>query len=144
MTLSAVRSSLIIALVVLSAGCVSTSLVSDVDPDTNLSSLESFVVLKFPEDDRGIEDLIAAELNARGKTAVTLDSRPDQIEEDAVITYEDRWMWDITMYMLELNVQIRDPATDYLLATGTTYRTSLARRPPEEMVEEVIGEIFNE
>jgi hypothetical protein len=51
-------------------------------------------------------------------------------------------MWDITMYMLELNVEIRDPRTDYILATGKSSRTSLARKSPEEMVEEVIGEIF--
>ena len=53
-------------------------------------------------------------------------------------------MWDITMYMLELNIEIRHPRTDYVLATGRSFRTSLARKSPEEMVEEVIGEIFGE
>ncbi len=139
-----IRIALITLLSVLSVGCAVVTLTSDVDPAANLSSLESFVVVKFSDDDRGIEGLIADELNGRGKTAIATDSRPDQVAADALVTYEDSWFWDITMYMLELNIQIRDPNTDYVLASGTSHRTSLARRSPEEMVEEVIGEIFSE
>ena len=135
---------LIILSSALSIGCATTSLTSDVDPQADLSSLESFLVVKLPADNRGIEDLIARALDKRGKTAMATASRPDQVDADAVVTYQDKWMWDITMYMLELNVEIRHPRTDYVLATGRSFRTSLARKSPEEMVEEVIGEIFGE
>ena len=144
MTTYTIRFALMILPSVLSIGCVTTSLTSDVDPQADLSALESFLVLKLPADNRGIEDLIAAELNRRGRSAVAADSRPDRIDADAVITYQDKWMWDITMYMLELNVEIRDPRTDYMLASGRSFRTSLARKSPEKMVEEVIGELFDE
>jgi len=139
-----IRVALINLLAALSLGCVSTSLTSDVDPQVDLSSLESFLVVRFPPDDRGIENMIANALDKRGKAAVATDSKPDQVDADAVVTYEDKWMWDITMYMLELTIEIHDPRTDYVLATGVSYRTSLARTSPEEMVEEVIGEIFSE
>jgi len=140
----ALRIALIIALAALSLACVSTSLTSDVDPQADLSSLDTYLVVKFSGDERGIEDMIANALNKRGKTATAVDSRPDKVEAEAVVTYQDKWMWDITMYMIELTIEIHDPLTDYVLATGVSYRTSLARTSPEEMVEEVIGEIFGE
>jgi len=61
---------------------------------------------------------------------------------DAVITYVDKWMWDITMYMIELTIQVRDPKTDFTLAVGNSYHTSLTRKNPTEMVGEVMANIF--
>ena len=133
-----------ILLSALSIGCVTTSLTSDVDPQADLSLLKSFLVVKLPADNRGIQDLIAKALIKRGKEAAATDVRPDQVDADAVVTYQDKWMWDITMYMLELNIEIRDPRTGYALATGRSFRTSLARKSPEEIVDEVLGEIFSE
>lgn len=63
---------------------------------------------------------------------------------DAVVTYVDRWMWDITMYLLELTIMIRDPNTDFPLATGNAMYTSLIRKSPPEMVDEIMGNIFKE
>ncbi|MGH8275633.1 MAG: hypothetical protein ACRETH_02950, partial [Steroidobacteraceae bacterium] len=61
---------------------------------------------------------------------------------DAIVTYQDRWMWDITMYMLKLDVQVRDGRSGAILATGEVMRPSLQRKSPEDMVEEVLGVIF--
>ena len=124
------------------AGCSTTELAADIDPSADLTGLETFYVAKFNPDERGIEAMIAAQLNAMGKTA-TSGIRPEPPSPvDAVVTYQDKWMWDITMYMIELTVELRDPETNYKFASGRSYRTSLARRSPEEMVAEVLGEIF--
>lgn len=125
-------------------GCVSTSLTADVDPQVELGALRSFVVVKFGPDSRGVEQLIAAELNSRGKQATAVASQPDQVAADAVVTYVDKWMWDITMYMIELTIEVRDPETNYKLASARSYRTSLARKSPREMVSEVLGKMFDE
>ena len=63
---------------------------------------------------------------------------------DAIVTYQDKWRWDLSMYMLQLDIQIRDPQTRMLLANGQTMRTSLIRKTPEGMVEEVLTEVFKE
>ena len=63
---------------------------------------------------------------------------------DAVVTYRDKWMWDITMYMIELSITLRNPENDYPLAVGNSYHTSLTRLSPEEMVKEVLANIFAE
>ena len=62
---------------------------------------------------------------------------------DSVVTYVDKWMWDITLYMLELTVTLREPINNQPLAVGNSYHTSLTRKSPEEMVDEVLGNIFN-
>ncbi|TGD72657.1 hypothetical protein E4634_14140 [Mangrovimicrobium sediminis] len=124
------------------AGCVNTSLTSDVDPNVDLDTLKHLYVLKLPADERGIDGLIADRLGTMGYQVEHGDTAPAPDAVDALVTYQDQWMWDITMYMLTLRVQLRDPDTDYVLASGQVHRTSLARRPPEEMVEEVLSEIF--
>jgi len=124
------------------AGCASTSLQSETMPGVSLGSLHSFYVRKLPQDQRGIERLISDRLNTLGKSS-TYGSDPTPPKPvDAVVTYQDRWMWDITMYMLELNIQFRDPKNEVQLASGHSMRTSLVRRSPEEMVEEVLGRML--
>jgi len=130
------------SVIALLSGCVSTSLTSDIDPSADLTSLQNFYVVKFESDGRGVEEKIAAELNAMGKNATSGTEPKSPSPVDAVVTYQDKWMWDMTMYMLELSIDFRDPETNYPFATGRSYRTSLARKSPEEMVKEVLGKIF--
>ena len=126
----------------LATGCVNTSLTSDVDPGVDLSSMNKFYVQKFSSDNRGIEVMIADRLNAMGKQASYGEEETPSEPVDVVVTYQDKWMWDITMYMLELSMDLRHPETNYKMATGKSYRTSLARKSPEEMVKEVLEKIF--
>lgn len=79
-----------------------------------------------------------------GFTAVAGPELPQaSYQTDSVITYVDRWVWDITLYLLELTVTLRDAATNFPQAVGNSYHTSLTRKSPEEMVEEVMTNIFN-
>jgi hypothetical protein len=52
-------------------------------------------------------------------------------------------MWDITIYLLELTVTFREPANLQPLAVGNSYHTSLTRKSPDEMVDEVLTNILN-
>lgn len=130
-------------LVALITGCA-TSLTADVDPSADLSSLKTFYVVNQPNDRRGLEVLIADELNVMGKKAISGKSSTPPEAVDAVVNYVDRWMWDITNYMIQLTVEIRDPKTNYIIASGNSYRTSLARESPEAMVDEVLNKIFTQ
>lgn len=123
------------------SGCAKTELISDIDPQVDMSELNTFHVVKFEKDNRGIEKLIAERLQKMGYKASYGPYKKEQ-DVQANIEYQDKWMWDITMYMLELNIDFRAPDTDYKFATGRSYRTSLVRKTPEEMVEEVLSEIF--
>jgi hypothetical protein len=111
-------------------------------PDADLKSLKSFYVVRVPEDERGVEKLIAARLGALGYSATSGDAAQPPQHVDAIVTYVDRWMWDITMYLIKLDIQIHDGSSGAVIARAQAMRPSLQRKSPEGMVQEVLGEIF--
>lgn len=125
----------------LTTGCAVNRATGSVDPSANLGALKTMYVKKIPADDGGTNQLIADKLRSKGVTVTTgVEAAPSNV--DAVVTYVDKWMWDITMYMLELTITIRDPKSDFPLATGNSYHTSLTRLSPKEMVNEVVDNIY--
>lgn len=111
-------------------------------PDADLHKLKTFYVVRLPEDGRGIEKLIAKRLVTLGYQCTSGDAPKPASPVDAIVTYQDRWMWDITMYMIKLDVQLHDGATGAILANGEVMRPSLQRKSPEGMVEEALGVVF--
>lgn len=122
-------------------GCANRA-TARVDPTADLKSMKTMHVVKISDETAGISTLIADDLRKRGYTVTTGTEKPSTV--DAVVTYVDKWMWDMTMYLLELTVTIREPKTDFPLATGNSLHGSLTRKSPPEMVEEVMGNIFKE
>lgn len=125
----------------LTTGCAVNRATGSVDPSVNLAAVKTVYVKKIPADDGGTNLLIADKLRSKG-VAVTTGTEPPPSNVDAVVTYIDKWMWDITMYMLELTITIRDPKTDFPMATGNSFHTSLTRLSPKEMVNEVVDNIY--
>ena len=132
---------LVLFVLLLTTGCAS-SLQAKKMPGTDLSKLKTFYVQKLAADGRGIEQVIANQLTYMGFTAANGAGETPSSPVDAIVTYQDKWMWDITMYMLQLSIQLRDPQTRMVLAIGDSMRTSLIRKSPEGMVDEVLTEIF--
>jgi hypothetical protein len=127
----------------MATGCAINRATATIDPSANLSSLKTLHVVKFPDDNGGVNTLIADKFRSRGYSVTSGDDKRTE-GIDAIVTYVDKWMWDLTMYMLELTVTIRDPKTDYPLASGNSYHTSLTRKSPKEMVDEVVDNIFKQ
>jgi len=119
-------------------GCAVNKATATVDQTTDLSTLKVFYVKKYEEDTRDTNLLITNKLEGMG-----FEVSENVSDVDALITYVDKWWWDITMYMLELTVTIRDPKTDFPLASGHSLHTSLTRKSPEDMVDEVLTNIFS-
>ena len=124
----------------LNTGCAVNRATASVDPGTNLAALKTMYVKQIPEDDHTYK-LIADKLRSKGVNVTTGTTAPPS-GIDAVVTYIDKWMWDITMYMLELTITLRDPQNDFPLATGNSFHTSLTRLSPTEMVNEVVENIY--
>jgi hypothetical protein len=135
---------LILSVMSLASGCAVNRATATLTPGADLSQVKTFYVVKDPEDGRGIENIIRDSIAKRGFTATTGPEMPQgSYKADAVVSYVDKWMWDITMYMLELTITLRNPNTGFPLAVGNSYHTSLTRKSPQEMVEEVLTNIFN-
>jgi len=118
-------------------GCAINRATATVDQATDLSTLKVFYVKKYSEDTRDTNVLIENKLEGMG-----FEVSESETDVDAIVTYVDKWWWDITMYMIELTIALRDPKTDFPLATGNSYHTSLTRESPEAMVGEVLTNIF--
>jgi len=137
-----VKGLLLFIAVLLMTGCAKVVIKSDADPNVNLAALNTFYVQKFDPDNRGLEQIIANKLNEFGFQATSGVDAVPPYPVDALVTYKDRWMWDLTNYMLEINIEFRNPESNFMFASGKSYRTSLARKSPEEMIDEVIRDLF--
>lgn len=124
----------------LSTGCAVNRATATLMPDADLSKVKTVYVVKHDKDDRGVGDLIKTNLAGRGYQAEMGPEVKPPYKTDAVVTYVDKWMWDITMYLLELTITVRDK-NDFPLATGNSLHTSLTRKSPPEMVDEVVNNI---
>jgi hypothetical protein len=127
----------------LASGC-SNRATAKLEPGADLRTIRTYYVVHQPKDTHGIHNLIRDKLTRDGFTATAGPELPrSSYNADAIITYVDRWMWDITLYLLELTVTLRNATNGYPLAVGNSYHTSLTRKSPEEMVDEVMTNIFN-
>ena len=124
------------------SGCAINRASGDFDPGMDLSQADVFYVERFGPDNRGLEKLIADNLSIRGHTVAFGEKGLAPDDTTVLVTYVDKWMWDITMYMIELTITFRDPATGAAIGSGNSYHTSLTRLSPEEMIDEVLGNIF--
>jgi hypothetical protein len=125
----------------LTTGCANRA-TGSVNPSTDLSALKTMYVRHYPSDNSGVDLEIADKLRSKGVTVMTGPAAPSN-NFDAIVTYVDKWRWDITMYLLELTITIRDTKTESPIATGNSYHTSLTRKSQTEMVDEVVNNIYN-
>ena len=132
---------LIFAAVLLSnSGCAVNRATATADPSLRWGAIKALHVKRLEGEDGSVRKLLVDKFRASG-FAVTTDPDPAG-QPDAVVTYRDRWMWDITMYLLELTVTLHDSSTDVAVASGNSFHTSLTRKSPKEMVDEVVDNIL--
>jgi len=137
---------IVAAMLVFNSGCAVNRATATVAPEgrAQLGQAKTFYVVRGAKDERGIERLIAENLTKRGFKASSGAESTPPAGTDAVVTYADKWMWDITMYMIELTVVVRNPDGSFPMASGNSLHTSLTRKSPQEMVDEVMANIFSE
>jgi len=133
---------LLLFVLLLVPACATKSLYSAKVPGATLDNLKTFYVVWQDKDNRDLHKLIMAELNRLGYKANAGFRKDIPDDVDAVITYKAQWMWDITLYLLKLNIQIKNPETNFPLVKGESFRTSLVRESPEVMIKEVLETIF--
>lgn len=138
------RSFVVLVAILAISGCAVNRQSATLTPGTSVATLKSFYVGKHPGDDHDVAGLIAADLTSRGFTVTTgpEGANPDNV--DAVVTYQDKWFWDITLYLLELTITVRNPASNFPMAVGNSFHTSLTRETAETMVKEVTTNIFKQ
>ena len=111
-------------------------------PGTDLTEYRTFYLEHLPADERKINLVIKGVMEKLGLATTTGPASEAPKDVDVTVTYEDRWMWDMAMYMLSLKIDLHDASTKVLLATGQTYYSSLIRKSPEFMAREILEAMF--
>jgi hypothetical protein len=128
---------LVVALLVLT-GCSSLSARKTVD----LTRYKHIYVEHRLADNHRVDEEIVAELKTLGYDAScgVLTMKPDGV--DAIITYEDRWTWDFTTYLIELNLAMRDARVEKQVAQGYFHQAPLVIKSSKEVIREVLTKLF--
>ena len=80
-----------------------------------------FFVERQPNDTRNLDAVLEESLRAHGVTITR-----DRAQADFVVTYEDRWMWDMRMYLRDFSIEVRDAKTELVVGSGKSHQDSLA------------------
>jgi hypothetical protein len=126
-------------------GCYVQYTNSRILPHTVISQDKTYFVVRHANDTRKIDLVIAEEMKAMGIHDVASGFEHEMpAATEVIVRYEDRWMWDMTNYLLMLKVQFRDASDNILIARGQSVRTSLVRKSVPDMVQETLVAIFND
>lgn len=110
--------------------------------EVDLSRLKAVYVVRSADDERGVYIAIVERLRQSGRSPSSGSAAAVPPGTDAVLTYQAQWQWDVTMYLLGLRVELRDPRTAALLGMAVSHHTSLTRKTAAEMVDEALGNLF--
>jgi hypothetical protein len=130
------------AIVGATTGCASNRATATLMADADLSKVKTLYVVHADTDTHGVDNDIKTAFEKRGYAVTAGPALKPPYSQDAVITYVDKWFWDITMYELELTVTMRSPINDFPMATANSMHTSLTRKSPAEMADEVAANII--
>ncbi len=123
------------------AGCTSTADIA-YEAQVDLRPYRHLYVQSSLNDSNHLDVIIANELQRLGfdATAGVRTMIPDNAQ--VVITYETQWNWDFHTYLIQLDVTVRDVATEKLLGHGRIFHAGFKNKTPEKMVAEVLQPMF--
>ena len=122
-----------------STGC-SHQISGGPESGVEMSRYRSYYIVQTEKGD--VATAIEKQLAARGFSVTTGPDSSAPVAADCKVISRDKWVWDMTMYLLEVKIEMVDARTGSMVASGRCYRTSMARKSPEEMVKEVLDRIY--
>jgi hypothetical protein len=108
----------------------------------NLTQFKKIYVEHRLADGRGSDQLIVRELQRLGYEASSGPLTMTPADTGAIVTYEDEWNWDFTLYMITLEVQVRNARTGQVLATLRYGHPAIGNKSPAGMVQGAIDPLF--
>jgi hypothetical protein len=130
----------LLALPLLFVSC--TSLKTERTPGASLEGKRLFYVERHPEEDWGFHQMIADEMCMMGYKASAGEPNQAPAGVDALVTYDDKWSWDLSPWMYGPDLRILDAKTRSLIVKTSNLRGSLFRRNPKQMAQENLRSTF--
>jgi predicted CopG family antitoxin len=131
---------IIVALFLSIAGCSST-IGGYIVPGESIDRNLVYKIEKNKTDERGLSEIILRQLKKKG-LKVFIESSDTSKDYDVKIIYGGQWQWDMTWYLLNVDIRFYEKEPSLLLASAYSHRTSLVRKNPTEVVDEAISALF--
>jgi hypothetical protein len=110
--------------------------------NVNLSQFKHPYVVHTLNDGRGIDKIISQQLIKLGYDASHGPITMLPKSADCVIRYQDRWTFDFTTYMIQLDLQVYTARPQRLVAEDSYFRPSVTGGSEVDMVDVVLKRIF--
>lgn len=121
-------------------GCANKS--SKLSQDASLNDYRNFYVVPSFDDRRGVKESIVAGLKSRGLNVEVGPAIQMPETYDIQVNYVAQWIWENEYYLSDLVISFKDPDRDLIIDSGESHHTSGDRAPANEMVGEVLDQIF--
>lgn len=129
------------ALILFFSGC--EKITSEVSRDVSVNDYQNFYIVPSFDDRRGVKEAISDDLKSRGFNVEVGPTIQMPETSDVEVNYEAKWVWDNEYYLSDLIISFKNPHTTSLIASGESHHPSLERKPADEMVGEILDEIFH-
>jgi hypothetical protein len=104
----------------------------------------TFYVAGHDQDPRNLYNVVAGVMSARGLqvSAGPAAARPPSAR--FLVTYEDRWEWDMRMYLKKIVIRVHDAQTGVLLGESEMHQGSLSAMGDkyEDIVKQATDALF--
>lgn len=133
---------------VLTCAMLATACVGNVSGQMTLpadvAARGSYCVERHAEDTRDLASIIAAKLRERGLQAKSGAAGEALTGCDYVVSYTDRWFWDMRMYLADLRIELRDARDKTILGYGQSSQSSLKAmgQTQEDVVATALDQLF--
>ena len=121
-------------------GCASVD--ASVDSGRSLKKVERFFVVSNLNDNRALDQQIAAALRAHDRKAEVgpLTMMPDDTQ--AVVAFQDHWAWDFGEHLVYLRITVRDPLKQQSYAAVNFSATVPLHEPPTATVKRLVDALL--
>ena len=126
------------------AGCATTTRI-DVTPRAFSTPAHTAYLVVHGGSSSDVDNDIRRALLQRGlsETEGTDDAILNK-NVDLVVKYDDHWRWDLTMYLLSIDIELFDGKTGSLIATSSWNNSAFHRFPnAEDVVDDLVNQTFD-
>lgn len=125
---------LIVLVLITLSGCSHNSVKVVPYSTINMNSENVFYVIVDSKNQRNLDKLIIATLIKQGYKASSGKKENIPNEATVLITYEDKWMWDMRSFLSTFNVKFRNHLDEYPIIVGEALRASFAENTDEKVI----------
>jgi len=137
------RPASVLAIALMLGGCVANT-AGQMTLTRGLYSQATYFVERQPKDTHDLDAIIAERMRARGLKATAGSADGEKPEHDYAVTYTDKWMWDMRMYLWDLRIDVRDAKDNSIVGFGQSMQSSLVAmgKSYADVIDAALDELF--